>query len=206
MAIKRFRMRVKGHPYELSRYSGRRIKPGAFVEVTPVVQGFMGEFRGLKGVDLVRKVVKELSKFQVFELPKDEMEHVYLKRTASEILESKHIFVADDKLAKKYSVNGCTDYVLALMSCLRAAGYNPKFVRTLDHSVIRVKMHGADAKIRDYEIDPSVNPYKQNPSKPINAAKRREIANRKRRKTYAEGKTHQHIGMNGLEDFNRYVA
>lgn len=128
-----------------------QLRAGPKSQTGPAVIGLTASLRGQTPMEKVRDLGRRLLDMPVLMLPMSEVNKVYAKRSAEQIIRDNRIVVAiHDKREKKgRGVGGCVDYSLVAVACLRVMGIPCRFVRQSNHSYVRFAMDG-----KGYTLDP----------------------------------------------------
>jgi len=106
----------------------KKNKPGTQTLITKRITDFANRFPG-RNLETIKKIVKTISNFKIIKADAKTIKEKYTKRTASQILRTKNVFV-------KRPVRGCVDYNVVLCSVLRAKNIKAFFARNKrNHSV-----------------------------------------------------------------------
>jgi len=163
--------------------------------ISPVVRKYAAGFqaKGLKGIDLVKAIVKDIHSFKRLEPSMKEAKATWAKRTAREIIETRTVYVKG-----KLAIGGCTDRAIAIGDALRSVGFNTVIVRANTHTYVKLFYKNRAWILNTLATEGSG--VREMTGK--NKARDRLY---KKEGSYKEGKTMKELGLQDYDrDFNKY--
>ena len=127
---------------------------GKIAVVDRAVREFADRFSG-SNLNYAGKIANAISKFKKITLKKNQIEQYYAKRSASEIIKSRIIYLLDKPIKKGrniFRVEGCLERSNAVAALLRARQIPAYFVRIGTHSFVIARIN-IDNVERFYRID-----------------------------------------------------
>jgi len=185
-------------------------KQGQQTAFEPAVLQYAARFKGA-GMETVDAIVDAIARFKRRQLAMEELRHIYVKRTAADIIKSGFVAVSKKRNPEPFSnVMGCTDFNIVLCAILRAKGIPAKFVRALTNTYTHFYLDGKWFEVNQaLALARIVNRRKKlkaaEPIKEIGTKRAREIEVMKRQGNCAEGLDAWDIGVKSFSDFNNYA-
>ncbi len=168
------------------------------VGVTAKVKRYVAKFEAATPLERVKRIVADITSFTKVELPVQEAEEHWARRSAERIIETRSVVVARQPVPDGApEISGCTDHASAICASIRAIGLPASFVRMGNHSHVKFVYKG-----EVYIADPGKD--RKATVRKMNVADERNEAGWKKKGTFAEGASPAEIGLETVADFYKY--
>ncbi len=199
------RIQSEGHERRIRQ---ARQTPGKQVEITPTVEAFASQYRITTDPASLMPLVRDVRRFRPVAVPWEDLQHLYAKRTATDIIHSrKTAILGEEERVEKKNVQGCVDYGAALVAAMNAVGARDKslglkarFARHGDRTQVWFTLGGKEYVVDPHRFTRVLEPFEVTPDH--RALIEGEAASNK----FAIGRDAWDIGMTSIKDFRRYMA